>query len=66
MVEETAASAALPFLRDAAKRAFDDLPAGPRRDDNAVRDAVRRVLRRQINERFGKRPLIEIHVVRIS
>jgi ribonuclease J len=65
MVEETAASAALPFLRDAAERAFDNLPAGPRRDDSAVRDAVRRVLRRLINERFGKRPLIEIHLVRI-
>jgi hypothetical protein len=30
-----------------------------------VRDAVRRAVRRQINERFGKRPLIEIHLVRI-
>jgi ribonuclease J len=66
LVEEAAASAALPFLRDGAERAFDDLPAGPRRDDNAVRDAVRRVLRRLINERFGKRPLVEIHLVRIS
>jgi ribonuclease J len=66
LVEEAAASAALPFLRDRAERAFDDLPAGPRRDDNAVRDAVRRALRRLINERFGKRPLVEIHLVRIS
>jgi ribonuclease J len=66
LVEEAAASAALPFLRDGAERAFDDLPAGPRRDDNAVRDAVRRALRRLINERFGKRPLVEIHLVRIS
>jgi hypothetical protein len=30
-----------------------------------VREAVRRALRRLINERFGKRPLIEIHLVRI-
>jgi hypothetical protein len=29
-----------------------------------VRDAARR-LRRILNERFGKRPLVEIHVVRI-
>lgn len=65
LVEEVAASAALPFLRDAAERAVSDLPAGPRRDDDAVRDAVRRALRRLINERFGKRPLIEIHLVRI-
>jgi ribonuclease J len=65
LVEEVAASAALPFLRAAAERAVDELPAGPRRDDDAVRDAVRRALRRLINERFGKRPLIEIHLVRI-
>jgi ribonuclease J len=65
LVEETAASAALPFLCDAAERAFDDLPAGARRDDDVVREAVRRALRRLINERFGKRPLIEIHLVRI-
>jgi len=30
-----------------------------------VRDAVRRALRRTLNERFGKRPLVEIHLVRI-
>ena len=65
LVEETAASAALPFLSDAAECVLDDLPAGARRDDNAVHEAVRRALRRLINERFGKRPLIEIHLVRI-
>src|SRR5271166_5291270 len=65
LVEETAASAALPFLSDAAECVLDDLPAGARRDDNAVRDAVRRTLRRAINERFGKRPLIELHLVRV-
>jgi ribonuclease J len=65
LVEETAASAALPFLCDAAKRTVDELPAGMRRDDDSVRDAVRRTLRRAINDRFGKRPLIELHVVRI-
>src|SRR6516225_6414137 len=65
MVEERAASTALPSLCDAAERALEELPAGARRDDNVVRDAVRRALRRLINERFGKRPLIEIHIVRI-
>jgi len=30
-----------------------------------VRDAARRALRRVLNERFGKRPFVEIHVVRI-
>ena len=65
LVEETAASAAVPFLCAAAQCALGDLPAVARRDDNVVRDAVRRAVRRQINERFGKRPLIEIHLVRI-
>src|SRR5215472_2009687 len=45
VVEEAAANAAAPFLRDAAERAVEELPAGPRRDDNVVRDAVRRTLR---------------------
>jgi ribonuclease J len=65
LVEPPAANAAAPFLRDAVERALDELPAGARRDDDAVRDAVGRKLRRATNERFGKRPLVEIHLVRI-
>jgi ribonuclease J len=65
LVEEAAATAARPFLRDAVERAVEELPAGPRRDDDTVREAVRRTLRRVANERFGKRPVIEIHLVRI-
>jgi ribonuclease J len=65
LVEETPAGAALPYFRDAVERGFDELRAGQRRDDDAVREAVRRALRRAINDRFGKRPLIEIHLVRI-
>jgi ribonuclease J len=44
---------------------MEALPAPMRRDDDAVRDAARRVLRRGLNERFGKRPLIEIQLVRL-
>ncbi len=65
LVEAAAAEAAGPVLRAAVERAIDELPAGPRRDDGAVRDAARRALRRALNERFGKRPLIEIHLIRI-
>jgi len=65
VVEPKAAAAALAGLRSAVERVFDELPAGTRRDDEAVRDTVRRVLRRRLNERFGKRPLVEIHLVRI-
>jgi ribonuclease J len=65
LVEESAADVALPYFRDAVECGFDGLQAGQRRDDDAVREAVRRALRRAINDRFGKRPLIEIHLVRI-
>jgi ribonuclease J len=65
LVEPAAAEAAATALRSAVERALDELPASLRRDDEAVRDAARRALRRVLNERFGKRPLVEIHLVRI-
>ena len=65
VVEPGAADAAAPALRSAVERAIDELTTGLRRDDEAVRDAVQRALRRTLNERFGKRPLVEIHLVRI-
>jgi ribonuclease J len=52
-------------LRDALADAMEGLPAPMRHDDDAVRDTARRVLRRAVNERFGKRPLIEIQLVRL-
>jgi ribonuclease J len=52
-------------IRDALSDAVEGLPAPVRRDDEAVRDAARRVVRRIAGERFGKRPLIEIHLVRL-
>jgi ribonuclease J len=65
LVEEAAATAATPFFRDAVEHAVEALPTATRRDDDMVREGVRRALRRVINDRFGKRPLIEIHLVRI-
>jgi ribonuclease J len=65
VVEPGAAAAAAPALRSAIERVVDELPSGLRRDDEAVRDAVLRALRRTLNERFGKRPLVEIHLVRV-
>ncbi len=65
LVEPAAAEAAASALRSAVERALDEMPGNLRRDDEAVRDAARRALRRILNERFGKRPLVEIHLVRI-
>jgi ribonuclease J len=65
LVEPEAAEEAVPFLRTAVERALAELPAGARRDDDVVGEAARRALRRALNERFGKRPLTEIQVVRL-
>ena len=65
VVEPAVAETTAPALHKALERAFDELSPGLRRDDEAVRDAMRRALRRILNECFGKRPLVEIHLVRI-
>ena len=65
VVEPAVAEAAMPVLHAALERAVDELQPGPRRDDDAVRSTVQRALRRILNERFGKRPLVEIQLVRI-
>ena len=65
LVEPDAAEEAGPHLRFAVERAINELPPGARRDDEIVSEAARRALRRMINERFGKRSLVEIQVVRI-
>jgi ribonuclease J len=54
-----------PELGDALTGEMESLPAPFRQDDNALRDAARRVLRRELKERFGKRPLIDIQLVRL-
>ena len=46
LVEPAAADAAAPALRSAVERALDELPGGLRRDDETVRDAARRAMRR--------------------
>jgi ribonuclease J len=58
--EEVSAS-----LRDKVAAAVDSLPRPLKADDESVRDAANRALRRAINERFGKRALIDIQLVRL-
>jgi ribonuclease J len=65
LVEPDTAQQNIPYLRVAVKRVLDELPIAARREDDGVCDAARRALRRVLNERFGKRPLVEIQVVRI-
>jgi ribonuclease J len=52
-------------LRDAVTAAVEALPRPMRQDDASLRDAANRALRKAINERIGKRALIEVQLVRL-
>ena len=65
MVEPNEAEAMSAALRDAVTATVEGLPRPMRRDDGSVRDAANRALRKTINERLGKRTLIEVQVVRL-
>ncbi len=65
LVEPEAAQAIAPALRTAIERALDELPDPARADDQVVAEAARRALRRALNQRFGKRPLVETQIVRL-
>jgi ribonuclease J len=45
--------------------AVEDLGKGERRDDEAVREAARLAVRRWLTAELGKKPQLEVHVVRI-
>ena len=53
-------------LSGAVAEAIDALAARERRDDDAVREAARIALRRAVRARFGKRPITEVHLVRLN
>lgn len=45
--------------------ALRDIPANLRRDDDSFREAARAALRRALGRLFGKRPLVDVHLIRI-
>ena len=45
---------------------IDRLPPGAGRDDGLVAEAARRALRRTVRQACGRRPITEVHVVRLS
>jgi ribonuclease J len=45
--------------------AIADLPAATRRDDAALLDAARAALRRALGKRLQKRPVVDVHLLRI-
>jgi ribonuclease J len=52
-------------LRELVEEAVKDLPPRERRDDAALHEAVRLAIRRALKAHSGKRPVTEVHVVRI-
>jgi ribonuclease J len=42
-----------------------DLPANLRRDDAALEDAARSALRRALGRKLGKRPMVDVHLIRV-
>ncbi|WP_428541519.1 ribonuclease J [Rhodopila sp.] len=44
---------------------LQDLPASARRDDAALQDAARSTLRRILGRRLGKRPMVDVHLIRV-
>jgi ribonuclease J len=45
--------------------ALADVPAASRRDDAALEEVARAALRRALGKRLGKRPLVDVHLLRV-
>jgi len=50
---------------EAVREALDELPAAARRDDEVAREAVRVAVRRHLKKSHGKKPLTDVHLVRV-
>ncbi|GAC1340235.1 MAG: ribonuclease J [Acetobacteraceae bacterium] len=46
-------------------QAVSDLPTGLRQDDGALADAARAALRRALGRRLQKRPMVDVHLLRV-
>lgn len=46
-------------------RAITELPSAIRREDDALREAARAVLRKAVGRRLRKRPSVEVHLLRV-
>ena len=63
---EGADDAAARYALDAIADAVADLDRDARDDDEAVTEAVRQAVRRALRDTLGKRPVTEVHVVRLG
>jgi ribonuclease J len=44
---------------------LEDLPAGVRREDTGLAEATKTALRRALGRRMGKRPMVDVHLIRV-
>lgn len=66
MLDPADAEAVETELSDAAGDAIDDLPRARRRDDKEVEDTARLALRRLTKKLTGKKPMVEVRVLRLE
>jgi ribonuclease J len=52
-------------LMDTIRDTVEEADGATRRDDDALREAVRRAVRRTVHGALGKKPLTDIHLVRL-
>ncbi|HQT83359.1 MULTISPECIES: ribonuclease J [Acidiphilium] len=45
---------------------FEELPASLRTDRGSVKEAAQAALRRVLGRRFGKRPMVDVHVIQVG
>ena len=52
-------------LTKAVEKAINAMPAGAKMEDEAVRETTRLAIRRMLSNSLGKKPVTEVHVVRV-
>ena len=65
LVDQAGEDAVQDLLSAIAHDAVEEMPKSTRIDDAAVRHAVSLAVRKHLNETQGKKPMTEVHVVRI-
>jgi len=56
----------LDLIADGVRQALRSLSPGARRDDEAIKEKARRAVRRAFNRMLGKKPVTEVHLVRLN
>ncbi|MBR0653789.1 ribonuclease J [Roseomonas arctica] len=52
-------------IADDLARSVAEMPAGLKRDDDGLREAMRAALRKAVSRRLRKRPTVEVHLLRV-